>query len=477
MRTEPFLRTVDPLDAAFAAQQAAFAAERFPSLAQRLSRLDRLAQLLQAHEAGFVAAIDADFSGRSPHETRLAELFVVQAGLSHARAQLRRWMRPRRVPTGLHFRPGHNRLLPQPLGVVGVVAAWNYPLQVALAPAVGALAAGNRVLIKPSEHAPRLAAALAAAVAECFDPGEMSVVCGDAGVSQRFCALPFDHLVFTGSTAVGRQVAQAAAAHLVPVTLELGGKSPVIFDASVDLDEAVPRLAMGKLFNAGQTCVGPDYLLLPRGMTDALVPRLQAAVARLYPRLRDNPDYTAIIHDGHRQRLQSLLADAQAQGARLVPLNPAQEDLSQGTRKLVPTLVLGATPAMRVIQEEIFGPLLPVIEYDTLDEALACINAGDRPLALYWFGRDTRHRDRVLQETHAGGVTINDCLWHMAQEDQPFGGVGASGQGAYHGRWGFDRFSHLKPVFHQSRLTGAALLRPPYGRVFNGLLAVLRRWV
>ena len=477
MRTEQFLTTDDALGQAFAAQRAAFAADRHPSLSQRLSRLQRLQQLLQAHEAEFVEAIRADFGGRSSHETRLAELFVLEAGLSHARRHLRRWMRPRRVRTALHFWPGHNRLLPQPLGVVGIVAPWNYPLQLALGPAVAALAAGNRVLIKPSELTPRLSAALAAAVARHFHPNELCVVTGDAELSRRFCALPFDHLVFTGSTAVGRKVAQAAAANLTPVTLELGGKSPALFDASVDLAQAVPRLAVGKLFNAGQTCIAPDYLLLPRGMTDALVQHLQQAVARLYPTLRDNPDYTAIVSDSHRRRLQALLDDARDCGARLVPLNPAGEDLQSGTPKLVPTLLLGATPAMRVMQEEIFGPLLPVVTYDTLDEALAFINAGDRPLALYWFGRDAAARERVLRDTHAGGVTVNDCLWHMGQEDQPFGGVGASGQGAYHGHWGFDRFSHLKPVYQQSRFTGAVLFRPPYGRLFERLLAMLRRWV
>ena len=459
------------------ALQAAFAAERCPSREQRLSRLQRLLRLLDEHEADFIQGIDADFSGRSAHETRLAELFIVRSGIRHAQAHLRRWMRQRRVGTDLHFLPGSNRLLPQPLGVVGIVAPWNYPLQLALGPAVAALAAGNRAILKPSELTPRFSAALAQRVAQHFDATELTVVCGNAELGRVFTALPFDHLFFTGSTAVGRQLAQAAAANLTPVTLELGGKSPALFDPSVNLVEAVPRLAFGKLLNAGQTCIAPDYLLVPRGQTDAVVQGLKQAMSRLYPTLRANPDYTAIINDRHRQRLQALVAEARAQGAQIVVVNPAGESFDAGTRKLAPTLVLGATPTMRIMREEIFGPVLPIVEYDSLDDAIAQINAGDRPLALYWFGRDSAHRDRVLRETHAGGVTVNDCLWHLAQENQPFGGVGASGQGTYHGQWGFDRFSHLKPVFRQSRLNGTFLFHPPYGRTFDALLGLLQRIV
>jgi coniferyl-aldehyde dehydrogenase len=467
--------SADSLQAVFEAQRAAFSGERYPSRAQRLSRLQRLQRLLDEHEADFIQAIDADFSGRSAHETRLAELFIVRAGIRHAQAHLRRWMRQRRMGTDLHFLPASNRLLPQPLGVVGIVSPWNYPLQLSLGPAAAALAAGNRVILKPSELTPRFSAALALRVAQHFEATEMTVVCGDADVGRSFTSLPFDHLFFTGSTAVGRQVAQAAAANLTPVTLELGGKSPAIFDPSVNLAQAVPRLAFGKLLNAGQTCIAPDYLLVPRGQTDAVVQGLKQAMSQLYPTLRANPDYTAIISDRHRQRLQAMVDEAQAQGAQIVVVNPFGEYFDAGTRKIAPTLVLGATPAMRIMREEIFGPVLPIVEYDGLDDAIAQINAGDRPLALYWFGRDSEHRDHLLRETHAGGVTVNDCLWHLAQENQPFGGVGASGQGAYHGQWGFDRFSHLKPVFRQSRFNGTFLFYPPYDRTFDTLLGLLRR--
>jgi coniferyl-aldehyde dehydrogenase len=459
----------------FEAQRQAFGRQPFPTLAERRDRLQRLAALLDRHEAALVQAISADFSGRSPHETRLAEAFVVRAGLRHALRHLKGWMRERRVPTQLHFLPGRNRLLPQPLGVVGVVAPWNYPLQLSLGPALAALAAGNRVLIKPSELTPAFSALLERAVAEAFAPDEMSVVTGDASVGQAFSHLPFDHLFFTGSTPVGRLVAQAAAANLTPVTLELGGKSPAIIDSSADLDEAAQRIAYGKLLNAGQTCVAPDYVLVPTGQGEALARRIARAAERMYPTLRDNPDYTAIVSPRHHARLRDMVAEAAGLGATIVQVNPANESLAQGTRKIAPTLVLNPPAGARLMREEIFGPVLPILEVPSLDAAIAHVQQGDRPLALYWFGRDTAHRDRVLHETISGGVTVNDCLWHLGQEHQPFGGVGASGMGAYHGEWGFNTFSKLKPVFHQSRWAGTALFRPPYGATFERLLGLLQR--
>ncbi|MCA6218396.1 coniferyl aldehyde dehydrogenase [Ideonella sp. B7] len=464
-----------PLVDRFEAQRQAFGRQPFPTLAERRDRLQRLGALLDRHEAALVQAISADFSGRSPHETRLAEAFVVRAGLRHALRHLKGWMRERRVPTQLHFLPGRNRLLPQPLGVVGVVAPWNYPLQLSLGPALAALAAGNRVLIKPSELTPAFSALLAHAVAEAFAPDEMSVVTGDASVGQAFSHLPFDHLFFTGSTPVGRLVAQAAAANLTPVTLELGGKSPAIIDSSADLDEAAQRIAYGKLLNAGQTCVAPDYVLVPTGQGEALARRIARAAERMYPTLRDNPDYTAIVSPRHHARLRDMVAEAAGLGATIMQVNPAHESLEQGTRKIAPTLVLNPPAGARLMREEIFGPVLPILEVPSLDAAIGHVQQGDRPLALYWFGRDTAHRDRVLRETISGGVTVNDCLWHLGQEHQPFGGVGASGMGAYHGEWGFNTFSKLKPVFHQSRWAGTALFRPPYGATFERLLGLLQR--
>lgn len=470
MQAEPPVQ----ISALFEQLRRASRADPAPTLAQRQERLQRLLALIDHHEAAFTKAISQDFSHRSAHETRMAETLVVRSAIRHAQSHLKRWMHERRMPTALHFLPGYNRLQSQPLGVVGIVSPWNYPLQLALAPAVAALAAGNRLMLKPSELTPAFSEHLALAVSEHFAPDEVVVVTGDATVARQVVQLPFDHLFFTGSTAVGRQVALAAAANLTPVTLELGGKSPAILDTSVRLVEAAPRLAYGKLLNAGQTCVAPDHLLVPRGQSESVASSLRAAMASLYPTLRDNPDYTAIISPAHLARLQALLDDALAKGARAVVVNPAQENLGP-TRKMAPTLLLGVKPDMRVMQEEIFGPLLPIVEYDRPDDAIALVNQGERPLALYWFGENPAARDRVLARTVSGGVTINDCLWHLGQEDQPFGGVGASGQGAYHGEWGFRTFSHQKPVFHQSRWAGTAWLRPPYGQRFEQLMAVLKR--
>ena len=463
-----------PLGERFAAQRRAFAADSNPPLAVRRERLSRLLALVDDNEDALVAAVDADFGGRAAQETRIAETFVARRAVLHARRHLARWMRTRRVATALPFLPGRNRLAPQPLGVVGVVSPWNYPVQLTLCPLVAALAAGDRALIKPSELTPRVSALLAELAAKYFAPDLVSVVVGDAEIGKTFVALPFDHLLFTGSTAVGRQVAAAAAANLTPTTLELGGKSPAIFDPSCDLAQASARVAAGKLLNAGQTCIAPDYLLVPRGQADAAAAALAAAMARLYPKLVANPDYTAIIGERHRNRLIALVAEAREAGARIVEINPAGESFAD-SRKLAPTLVIGAPQTSRAMREEIFGPVLPIVEYDAVEDAIAFVNRGDRPLALYWFGRDAARRARVLSETIAGGVTVNDCLLHFVQEGQPCGGVGASGVGAYHGEWGFRTFSKLKPVFHQSNLSGFPLLRPPYGKVTDWILGALKR--
>jgi coniferyl-aldehyde dehydrogenase len=459
----------------FEAQRHAFAEDPNPDLPIRMDRLERLLKLTGQNEQAIVEAINTDFTCRASQETRLAELFVVRAGIRHARAHLKQWMKERRVATGLHFRPGHNRLAPQPLGVAGIVSPWNYPFQLAMGPALAALAAGNRVLLKPSELTPHFSSLLEKLVETYFAPDEMSVINGDAEVGKAFVALPFDHLFFTGSTAVGRQVAQAAAANLTPVTLELGGKSPAMIDVSANMTTALKRIAYGKLLNAGQTCIAPDYLLVPAGQAEAAAAHLAAAIQRMYPSLLKNPDYTAIISERHHQRLCALVQEARASGARVIEVNPAAEAFGSGQRKFPPTLVLGAGEQIGLMREEIFGPVLPIVEYRDLGEAIKRVNAGERPLALYWFGSDARHRERVLRETISGGVTINDCLWHLAQEEQPFGGVGSSGSGAYHGEWGFRTFSKYKPVFHQSRFNGTSMFYPPYGAKFDALLRMLKK--
>ena len=461
------------LHLALTAQRRAFEAERMPTYEVRRDRLERLLAMTRQHGDALATAMAQDFGHRARQESLLADLFTVEAGARHAIKRLRRWMKPRRVETPLHFMPGRNVLMRQPLGVVGIVSPWNYPYYLAMEPAVAALAAGNRVLIKPSELTPATSELMARIVAEHFAPEEMRVITGDAEVGKAFTTLPFDHLFFTGSTAIGRHVAQAAAKNLTPVTLELGGKSPAIVDRSADLALTASRLAFGKLFNAGQTCVAPDYLLVPREMVEPLSQRILAEMRRMYPRIDGNADYTSIVSPRHHARLQGLIDDAAGRGARVL----RSHDETPADRRLVPALLLDVPAQATVMQEEIFGPLLPVVAYDKVDEALAHINRGDRPLALYWFGQDGASRERVMRETHAGGVTVNDCLWHLGQEEQPFGGVGASGMGAYHGEWGFRTFSKEKPLFIQSRFAGTKLFQPPYGATFEKLLALLKRIV
>lgn len=461
------------LHLALTTQRRAFEAERMPSYEVRRDRLQRLLDMTRRHAEALAAAIAEDFGHRARQESLLADIFTVEAGARHALKRLRRWMKPRRVETPLHFLPGRNLLMRQPLGVVGIVAPWNYPYYLAMAPALAALAAGNRVLIKPSELTPVTSELMAQLVAEHFRPDEMQVITGDARLGRAFTELPFDHLFFTGSTAVGRQVAQAAARNLVPVTLELGGKSPAIVDRSCEPALTASRLAFGALFNAGQTCVAPDYLLVPREMVEPLSQQILAEMRRMYPHIAGNADYTSIASPRHHARLQALIDDAARRGARVL----RSHDEQPHDRRLVPALLLDVPPDAAVMQEEIFGPLLPIVAYDQVDEALDHVNRGDRPLALYWFGQDGAARDRVMNETHAGGVVINDCLWHLGQEEQPFGGVGASGMGAYHGEWGFRTFSNEKPLFIQSRFAGTRLFQPPYGATFERLLNLLKKIV
>lgn len=458
-----------------ALQRAAFAAERFPPLAVRRDRLARVLRLALDHEEAIVAAIDADFGGRARQETKLAETYLVASGAREAIRHLGRWMTPRRVGASLALLPGYGKILPQPLGVVGVVSPWNYPFQLAMAPALGALAAGNRVVVKPSELTPRTSALMRELVLHHFREDEFAVVLGDANVGRAFTAQKWDHLFFTGSTAVGRLVARAAAENLVPCTLELGGKSPALVDEDADFALCVPRLVAGKLFNAGQTCVAPDYALVPAARSGEFVAAVQAAIGRLYPDLATSPDYTAIVNNAHFQRLTGLVDDARAKGARVTTVNPGEGAPDPKKRTLLPTLLTNVHDEMAVMQQEIFGPLLPIETYARLDEAIERIDARPRPLAFYFFGSDSSRTRRVLQQTIAGGVTLNDALLHFAHEELPFGGVGASGIGAYHGEHSFRLFSHEKAVFHQPRLSPAKLLWPPYRATFDRVLALLKR--
>ncbi|MES2068726.1 MAG: coniferyl aldehyde dehydrogenase [Pseudomonadota bacterium] len=458
-----------------ALQKQAYLADMAPSRHVRLDRLARLLAMTKKHADDIVAAIGQDFGHRAAQETQLAEIMMAQSTIKHAMRHLRRWMKPQRAATSLQYRPAYNRILRQPLGVVGVVAPWNYPYQLSLFPTIGAIAAGNRVMIKPSELSPRFSELLQRIVAESFAEDEIAVVTGGTAVGQAFTELPFDHLVFTGSTAVGKLVAQAAARNLTPVTLELGGKSPVILDASCDLQKAAMSLAHGKLFNAGQTCIAPDYVFVPQKNREEFIAAMLLAAAKLFPSYLDNPDYTSIINGRHFLRLQHLLDDARTQGARIIPMSPLKAQQQGMDHRMVPALVLDVNDQMTIMQEEIFGPLLPVMFYQDPAEAIHYINRHPRPLALYWFGSDQHQRDHVLSHTISGGVTINDCLWHVGQEELPFGGVGPSGNGAYHGEYGFRTFSKEKPVFFQSRLNGIPLLYPPYGKAFELMLKLLKK--
>jgi coniferyl-aldehyde dehydrogenase len=403
------------------------------------------------------------------------EMLSLTWGIDHLHRNLPRFMQPERRSVALPMCLARAHVESQPLGVVGIVAPWNYPFSLALMPLATALAAGNRAMIKPSELTPATSEVLSALIAETFPEDQVAVVTGDASVGAAFAALGFDHLFFTGSTAVGRAVMRAASEHLVPLTLELGGKSPVLIDGGQPLDRVATSIAYGKLANAGQTCIAPDYVLLPEGEVDAFVQAWSRAVAALYPKGPASEDYTSIVNVRHYQRLRGLLDDAQAKGARVVETGPAPEHAHRRAHTIPPTLVLDVGDDMQIMQEEIFGPLLPIVAYRDLDEAITFVNAHPRPLALYYFGSSAANRRRVLTRTTSGGVTINGTLLHYAQEDLPFGGVGPSGFGAYHGIEGFRTFSHQKAVFEPGAWNGGALLRPPFGSLTDVILSWMLR--
>lgn len=444
-----------------------------PDYDARIEHLDKLERAILAKKHELAKAVSMDYGNRSKHETLGGELLVILNEIKHTRAHLHEWMETEAREVSWMFLPARAEVVMQPVGVVGIVSPWNYPLQLSLAPLVGALAAGNRVILKPSEVAADAAAALKQLITETFAPDHVTVVTGGLDVAEAFTRLPLDHLVFTGSTRLGKMVMRAAAENLVPVTLELGGKSPAIVGEGYSLQKAAQKIMFGKCFNAGQTCVAPDYAILPKGRVDAFAEECRIAVHQMYPRLADNPDYTSIITDAHYSRLQSYLKDARDRGAKIIELNPAREELDPNSRKMPPTLLLHPKDDMIVMQEEIFGPILPIFTYETIEDAIAYVNDHPRPLALYYFEDNQRRIDRILRETISGGVTINDVMLHVAQSDLPFGGAGPSGMGAYHGREGFETFTKKKPVFYQSRISGLSLLRPPFAERADWVLKKL----
>ncbi|TDX23806.1 coniferyl-aldehyde dehydrogenase [Modicisalibacter xianhensis] len=456
----------------FAQQQAAFRQAPYPSLAVRRERLARLERMTRQHVDEIERAIRQDYGHRSSVETRLAEITTLQLALRHTRRHLKRWMRPQRVSLNWRFLPARGEIHRQPLGVVGIISPWNYPWQLAMMPAVSALAAGNRVMIKPSELTPATSRLMAELAERYFATNELHVVTGDRETGKAFAGLPFDHLFFTGSTQVGRQVAQAAAANLTPVTLELGGKSPVIVADDADLDEAARRIAFGKWFNAGQTCIAPDYVLVSERRLNGLVQALERTVRQFYSRLADNDDYTAIINRQHRQRLVDLRNEAEDRGCRVMELGASAEQL-EASGKLPPTLIINPHDELRLMQEEIFGPLLPIIGVRDDEAAIDHVTRRPRPLALYAFTRDAGYRERLIAGTHSGGMAFNDTMLQAAQDALPFGGIGQSGVGAYHGEHGFVTFSHERSVFQQARRNTAWLMQPPYRRWLLKLLRLI----
>jgi coniferyl-aldehyde dehydrogenase len=444
---------------------------RRPDYTQRRDDLQRLRNALKRRLEEMADTVSADFGHRSRHETLIADGMTVLNEIDHLTRHLRRWMKPQRVGVGWRFWPARAEVRAEPVGVVGVISPWNYPVNLALIPLATAIAAGNHVYLKPSEHTPRTAEFLRSLLAEVFPEDRAAVVMGGAEVAGAFAGLPFDHLVFTGSAAVGRKVMAAAAPNLTPVTLELGGKSPAIVCRDYPVEQAAARLATGKWFNGGQTCIAPDYILIDADRRDALVQALRDQVQARYGGLHDASDYTRIINDGQFARLSGYLDDARARGLEIIPL-AGNSDAQQ--RLFPPTLVMEPGDDARVMQEEIFGPILPIRSVRSVDEAIAYINAHDRPLALYPFSHDRAEVEKILRSTLAGGVTVNDTVLHFGINALPFGGIGPSGMGAYHGRAGFDAFSKALPILWQSRRAGSDLLKPPYSRVQRFIDFIIR---
>lgn len=446
-------------------------ARQVPDYQQRADDLKRLRAAVASQAESLAAAVDADFGGRSRFETLIAEISMILHDIDVLRANLKRWMRPQRVATDWKFLPASSEIHTVPLGVIGILSPWNYPISLALMPLAAAIAAGNHVLVKPSEHTPQTGLALQKLLAEVFPGDRVAVVLGGPEVAAEVSALPFDHVFFTGSTAVGRQVMAAAAPHLTPVTLELGGKSPTVIAPGFDLEYAAARIATMKFLNAGQTCIAPDYVFVESGQERVFANALQQQIEAAYPDPVNSPYFTSIINLRQYQRLVGWLDEAAAGGAELISIGTRDD----ARRRLPPTLVLNAPADCALLREEIFGPILPIMGYEKFEETVDYIRARPRPLAYYQFDRDRSRIDYALARIVAGGVCINDCALHFTQAELPFGGVGPSGMGHYHGRHGFEAFSKRMPVFRQARYSGFWLLKPPYGKLAQWMTRWLTR--
>ena len=463
------------MHAILARQRAAFLRDGAPALAQRKGDLQKLKRIILARKSDIGVAISADFGHRSTHETTMMEVMTLIMTIKHQHRHLHHWMKPLNRHVPLHLQPGRAWVQHQPLGVVGIISPWNYPLSLALAPLATAIAAGNRAMIKPSEITPATSTLIARMLSDIFDEEQVAVIMGDAAVGQEFSSLAFDHLVFTGSTQVGRKIMKSASDNLVPVTLELGGKSPAIIDKGYSPEQAAASIAHGKLVNAGQTCIAPDYVLVHEDALEAFVQAYHQAVCKLYPQGAVSDDFSSIVNAHHFSRLNALLDDARTKGAKVMAVGMPSDGVQERPCALAPMVVLNATGAMRVMQEEIFGPVLPVVGFRDIDGAIAHVNAQARPLALYLFSHDQANCRKVMLQTTSGNVTINNTLLHYAVEDLPFGGVGASGIGAYHGIEGFYALSHAKGIFQQGRWNLSGLLRPPFGKIADIILTLMLR--
>jgi coniferyl-aldehyde dehydrogenase len=466
----------EPMMQTLLLQRTAFNSELPVPASVRKDRLKRIIAMLSDHHEAFATALSDDFGHRSREQSLASDIAAGIRQSQYAIKNLDRWMRPEK--RGLQFPLGlfgaKASVHYQPKGVVGVIAPWNFPVQLTIGPMAGAFAAGNRVMVKSSEITPIVAALFEEIAPQYFDRAEAAFFSGGPDVGQRFAALSFDHLIFTGATSVGRHILRAAADNLVPVTLELGGKSPTILGQSADIASAVGKIATGKMMNAGQICLAPDYMLVPRGHEEAVVASLKSAVAEMYPTLLRNDDYTSVVNDRHHDRLTGLIDDARSKGAEIIEINPAGEDFSGTNGNKMPLYVVrGTTDDMTVMQEEVFGPILPIVGYTGIDEAIDYVNARPRPLGLYYFGSDAAEESRVIERTISGGVTVNDVLFHAGIEDLPFGGIGPSGMGSYHGLDGFKTFSHAKSIYSQGRLDLAKLggMKPPYGKATAKMIA------
>ena len=458
------------MQAILEAQRSDYLAEGVVTAETRIDRLNRGIEVQIKYQSKVVDAIHSDFGCRCREVTLLTDIGAGVAPMKHARKHLRKWMKTEKRPTifPLNLLGGRSRIEYQPLGVVGVIAPWNFPVNMVFSPLAGVLAAGNRAMIKPSEFTPATSEVLAEMIAEAYDEKEVALFTGGPEVGQAFSGLAFDHLIFTGATSIARHIMAAASRNLVPVTLELGGKSPVIISRSADIDKSMDRIMVGKTLNAGQICLAPDYLLVPEEKLHEVVDAAQTAVARMYPTLLENEQYTSVINDRHYQRLTGYLEEARARGENVVTINPANEDFSQqqGTHKIPPTLITEPAEDLKMMEEELFGPLLPIRTYREFDETIDYINSKPRPLAAYYFGDDRVEEQAVVKRTTSGGICVNDVIMHIAQEDLPFGGVGPSGMGAYHGLKGFQTFSHAKSIYRQTNINVAKLggMLPPYGK-------------